>query len=226
MTGWINFKELRGKLNFEEVLQHYGVEVKRRGDQHQGFCPLPGHHGKKSSASFSANLTRGIFQCFGCGAKGNVLEFAAMMEKVNLEDGAAFRGVALQLQEQFCPGNAGPPKTRAKPEPKERREIEPASASPAAVNAPLDFELKGLDAGHSYLLTRGFLPETITHFGLGFCSRGSLKDRVAIPLHDHKGHLVGYAGRVVDDSRVGEENPKYRFPSKRERDGAIFEPAV
>jgi DNA primase len=223
MTGWISFKELRAKLSFEEVLQHYGVEIRRKGDQHQGFCPLPSHRGKKSSASFSANLTRGIFQCFGCGARGNVLEFAAMMEQVSLEDGAAFRGVALQLQERFCPDAAGAPKARAKPEPKQPAEADPRNAAPAVVNAPLDFELKGLDAGHSYLLTRGFTPETIALFGLGFCSRGSLKDRVAIPLHDHKGRLVGYAGRVVDDSQVSEDNPRYRFPSKRERDGAVFE---
>ena len=180
MAGWINFKELRAKLDFEEVLRHYGVELKRKGEQHLGFCPLPGHHGNKNSPSFSANLARGIFQCFGCGAKGNVLEFAAMMEKVNLEDGAAFRGVALQLQEQFCPGTGVPPKAREKPEQPKRTESKPAGASPSVVNAPLDFELKGLDQEHSYLLTRGFVPETIAHFGLGFCSRGSLKDRVAV----------------------------------------------
>ena len=58
---------------------------------------------------------------------------------------------------------------------------------------------------------------------LGFCSRGSLKDRVAIPLHDHAGKLVGYAGRVVDDATITEDNPRYRLPSKRERDEKIFE---
>jgi DNA primase len=57
------------------------------------------------------------------------------------------------------------------------------------VNAPLDFELKGLNREHPYLLNRGFSQETIDHFGLGFCSRGMLKDRMAIPLHDHDGNV-------------------------------------
>ena len=35
--------------------------------------------------------------------------------------------------------------------------------------------------------------------------------------------LVGYAGRVVDDAAISEENPRYRFPGKRERDGTVFE---
>ena len=38
-------------------------------------------------------------------------------------------------------------------------------------NAPLDFELKGLDAEHPYLLSRGFTPETIEQFGLGLASQ-------------------------------------------------------
>src|SRR6266851_482981 len=99
MNTWINFKTLRAKLDFEQVLRHYGVELKRKGNQHHGFCPLPNHNGKKNSPSFSANLERGIFQCFGCGAKGNVLEFAALMKNVPLEDGNALRAVALELQE-------------------------------------------------------------------------------------------------------------------------------
>ena len=219
MSNWIDFKELRAKLTFEQVLHHYGVEVKRNGNQHHGFCPLPNHNGKKNSPSFSANLEKGIFQCFGCGAKGNLLEFAAMMEKVDPKAGTAFRKVAGELQKRFCPELGGKPEADKKPVTKPDK---PDDLS-VVVNAPLDFELKGLDCTHPYLLNRGFTQDTIDHFGLGFCSRGSLKDRLAIPLHDHAGKLVGYAGRVVDDTTITEDNPRYRLPSKRERDGKIFE---
>jgi DNA primase len=221
MSTWIDFKELRAKLDFEQVLRHYGVEVKRKGKQHHGFCPLPNHNGKKNSPSFSANLEKGIFQCFGCGAKGNVLEFAVLMEKADPKDGAALHKVAMELQKRFCPefGSVSKPKEKTAKQP----EAKPKDEKPVVVNAPLDFELKGLDAGHPYLLSRGFTPETIKHFGLGFCSRGMLKDRIAIPLNDHEGKLVGYAGRVVDDSRITEDNPRYRFPGARERGGKIFE---
>ena len=70
---------------------------------------------------------------------------------------------------------------------------------------------------------RGFTPETIERFGLGFCSRGFFKDRVAIPLHRHDGQLVGYAGRVVDDSKITEDNPRYKLPGEREHKGSILE---
>ena len=221
MKTWVNFQELREKLDFEKVLQHYKVEIKRRGDQHQGFCPLPNHKGNKRSPSFSANLERGIFHCFGCGAKGNILEFAALMENADPKNGEAFRRVALELQERFCPGLESP--GNAKEKVADKQEAPATETLPVLVNPPLDFELKGLDEEHPYLLSRGFLPETIAHFGLGVCSRGLLKERVAIPLHDHEGKLVGYAGRVADDAKIAEDNPRYRFPSKRKRDGKLIE---
>lgn len=220
--NWIDFKALRKQLDFAKVLKHFGVEVKAKDTQHHGFCPLPNHNGKRNSPSFSANLERGIFQCFGCGAKGNVLEFAALMQKIDPQDGAALHEVALKLQQHFCPelGNTSKGETALPVPPQPEK---PKDNLPVIVNAPLDFELKGLDASHPYLLKRGFTPDTIEHFALGFCSRGYLKDRVAVPLHDHAGKLVGYAGRVVDDSKISEDNPRYRFPGERERDGKLFE---
>jgi len=223
MSTWVNFKELRAKLDFAEVLRSYGVIIGRKGDQHHGFCPLPNHNGKKNSPSFSANLVRGIFQCFGCGAKGNTLEFAALMENVPLTDGTAFRELAIRLQEKFCPELGVPPQRRDKPVETKPVESKSKDDTPKIINAPLDFDLKGLDPTHPYLRNRGFTPETIAQFGLGFCSRGYHKDRVAIPLHDHGGNLVGYAGRVVDDATITEDNPRYRLPGDRKRDGKIFE---
>ena len=218
---WIDFKALRARLDFAQVMEHYAVEVKIKGKQHMGFCPLPNHNGKRNSPSFSANLEKGIFQCFGCGAKGNVLDFAALMEKTDPKDGATLREVAFKLQQRFCPELWEKPGTAETPAPPKK--AEPKDERPVVVNQPLDFELKGLDAEHPYLFGRGFTPETIQHFGLGYCGRGLLKTRVAIPLHDADGKLVGYAGRVVDDSTITDENPRYRFPGKREKDGTVFE---
>jgi DNA primase len=190
------------------------VELKLSGDQHHGFCPLPNHNGKRNSPSFSANLKRGIWQCFGCGEGGNLLDFAVLMEHGNPKRGEDVRKVASLLKERFLGG------TRPAEEEKSGADNEDGKV---VVNAPLDFELKGLDANHPYLLDRGFTPETIAHFGLGFCSRGLLANRIAIPLHNERGELVGYAGRVIDDEAITEENPKYRFPGRRKRKEVIHE---
>ena len=165
------------------------------------------------------NLERGIFQCFGCKARGNVLEFAALMEGVDPADGNALRKVAVKLQEAFFPEGAS---TRTKTVAPAKKEVAKPKESPLQVNAPLDFELKGLEANHPCLIGQGLTLATLNYFGVGFCSRGLLKDRIAIPLHDEEGRLIGYAGRVVDDRDVSEETPTYLFPAKRERNGTVF----
>ena len=55
MSTWIDFRALRESLDFAQVLAHYDVRLKTKGDQASGFCPLPTHDGKRRSASFSVN---------------------------------------------------------------------------------------------------------------------------------------------------------------------------
>ena len=214
---WVNFKELREELDFREVLRHYGVQINTGSRlQYHGKCPLPTHQGQRKGTSFSAHLERGIWKCFGCGAQGNVLDFACRMEKLDPARPDDIRKIALILADRYRITSekpaAAPPKKPA-----------PPTSMPKLVNAPLDFSLKDLDPDHPYLLGRGFTKATIERFELGFCSRGLMKDRVAIPLRDSQGRLIGYAGRVVDDAAITEENPKYRFPAAREREGKRYE---
>src|ERR1051326_4674828 len=212
MTNWIDFKELRQQLNFGGVLRLYGVELKQKGDQHHGFCPLPSHNGKKHSPSFSANLKRGSWQCFGCGQKGNVLDFAVLMERGNPKSGEDVARTARKLSTLLLGKSS-----------EQERANNTAEDVDAVINAPLDFELKGLDVTHPYLFDRGFSEKTIATFGLGFCSRGLLENRIAIPIHDRNGRLVGYAGRAIRDTEVSEENPKYKFPGRRKRKGIFHD---
>jgi DNA primase len=217
---WIDFQELREKLDFRSVLEHYGVTINAKNHvQHHGPCPLPTHEGKPRSPSFSANFDKKIWRCFHCGNQGNILDFATRMEGLDPGQPEEVRKAALILAERF-----GIPSKRPKAaEEGKRRQAAVSSTVKTVVNAPLDFALKGLDPDHPYLLNRGFTPETIKRFELGFCSRGLMKDRIAIPLRNAEGKLIGYAGRVVDDSHITDENPKYRFPSAREHEGTRFE---
>jgi DNA primase len=219
---WINFKELRKQLRFADVLRHYKIEAKVKGDRAMAFCPLPGHphrtDGKPRTASLSINLTRNIFRCFGCNQSGNALEFACRMEGFDPSNTDQFRQAALKIVEAFKidASEAGEKPMQSQPTP-------PPATSRTVVNAPLDFELQNVDPNHPYLLNRGFTPETIKHFGLGFCSKGLMKDRIVIPLRDDNAALIGYAGRVVDDKLITDANPRYRFPSGRTRNGIFYD---
>jgi DNA primase len=239
MAVWIDFKQLRERIRIADLLQQHHVQLKVRGEKATGLCPLPTHparcDGKKRSPSFSVHLGKGIWHCFGCGAKGNVLDLGARLQGLNPDDPIQLRKAALKLAETFgieCErpnGRSERPKTLERAsEPTAR----PAPMQPAAVvdpaarivaNEPIDFELKNLNSRHPYLIDRGFTPETIDHFGLGFCSRGMMKDRIAIPVHDPIARLVGYAGRIVDDDEIDADHPRYLFPGQRKHDGVVHE---
>lgn len=227
MRQWIDFKQLRSRLRFADVLKHYGVSVTLKKDQAVGFCPLPGHQGDRRTPSFSANLKRNIWQCFGCGAKGNVLDFAIRMERLSPENKGDVRKVALKLAEHF-EIQAGALTREVQEEGEElfkgpHAQTTSETGTPATVNEPLDFELKGLRYEHPYLIDRGFSRETIARFGLGYCARGLMARRIVIPLDDARGRLVGYAGRLVDDTAITERSPKYKFPTDRQRLGVLLE---
>ena len=226
MGTWIDFKELRKSLDFEKILDFYGVEIKRKeGDQHQGPCPLPTHKREVHKPSFSANLERGIWQCFGCKTSGNTLDFVCRMEGLSPSNSAAIRKTALLLQERYGESDdKGPRRATSKAE-------SPAGETPplklpdrqVVVNAPLDFTLKNLDSHHPYFEGHGIQPQIVERFGLGFCNRGMLRGRIAIPLHDMEARLVGYAGLLVDPSTADEKNPVCLFPPTREKDGVLYE---
>jgi len=99
-----------------------------------------------------------------------------------------------------------------------------------ALNKPLKFRLDKLERDHPYLTERGLTLETIVDFGVGFCTKGMMADRVAIPIHNPDGSVVAYAGRLPGEP--AEDTPKYKLPPGFRKslelyniDRAIKEPA-
>jgi DNA primase len=134
------------------------------------------------------------------------------MEGFNPDNPNELRQGALKVRDVFLIESRSPTETTPK-----------VAKQQILVNPPIDFELKNLDSNHPYLKERGFTDETIRHFGLGFCNRGMLKSRIAIPLHDPQGRHVGYAGRLTKDEEVSDSHPKYLFPGEREKNGVKIE---
>jgi len=175
-----------------------------------GFCPIHDENRYNKSA-FCVNTKKNVFNCFACGAHGNILDFVAQMEDVDI------RQAGLLIADWFGIDGEGQ-------ERKERRQkVDSQTATPEneAVNPPLTFELKDLDSNHSYLQERGLEKEAIKEFGLGFCKRGLMKDRIAIPIHNENGELVAYAGRFARDP-LAEGEPKYKLPPKFQKHLCLY----
>src|ERR1041385_8473846 len=90
--GWIDFKRIKESVTFEQVIAHYGLELKpAKGSELLGLCPF--HEDTKPS--FRVNTEKRVFHCFGCDAKGNVLDFVVRKE------GVTIRKAGLLLSEWF-----------------------------------------------------------------------------------------------------------------------------
>ena len=65
-------KTINDNLKISEVIQSYGIKIK--GNK----CVCPFHIDTEPSLSFSDE--KNVFNCFGCSAKGDVVEFIRRME--------------------------------------------------------------------------------------------------------------------------------------------------
>lgn len=209
---WVDFRAVKAEISMEAVLRHYGLgNLRRQGRQCRGPCPI---HGGRRQDSFCVNLTRNVFQCFSCQAKGTVLDLVAALESCSL------REAALRLQAWFDPSltlrcrtaRYGSLSVSTRPDQAERVRKKEVG------NPALGFRLRGVDGTHAYLRQRGIDRATAAEFGVGFYSGpGLMRGRIVIPIANEQGEIVAYAGRAL-----GKELPKYKLPAGFQKAHELF----
>src|SRR5665213_717263 len=221
---WVSFDEIKKTVTLQMAIEHYGIPLRRtNANTLRGKCPLPTHGSETSNESFTATLNKGVGGAWACQSKsciktrgrvgGNVLDFVAAMEQCSVRD------AAIKLQLWFLvpaagetPGPIGKEphaESSAGKEPERQLPTLDNGAEESESNKPLTFTLQNIDCTHAYLNERGLTAETAKMFGVGFLAgKGSMYDRIVIPIHNPGGELVAYAGRSIDGSE-----PRYKFPA-------------
>lgn len=69
-------------IDYEEIYTYYLDDYKIR--RNELICSCPFHD--ENTPSFNANLENGVYHCFGCGAKGNVITFVAEIEHISRKE--------------------------------------------------------------------------------------------------------------------------------------------
>ena len=196
--GYVDFEAVKQRVSMQMILDRYSIDwLRPSGDELIGRCPI---HQGEGTRTFHLNLTKNVFNCFSCGAKGgSVIDLAAAKEQCSIREAALKLKAWFDIREDVCVQPIKrPPKSPAEDQ------------QPQLVNPPLPFKLR-IDSEHGYGMRRGLTRETIRCFETGLClSRGLFEGRYVIPLHDSAGRRIAYAGRRVDGSE-----PKYLFPSSR-----------
>jgi DNA primase len=216
-SSFVDFKAVKEAITMEQVLTHYNLldQFKRSGDSLSGPCPI---HKGTNPTQFRVSISKNIWNCFSeCKHGGNTLDFISRMDNVSVH------AAALSAIEWFhldpaavsmdSPKEAGAenetPKAHDVPRPTPVAKAAPVLEN-SAPNKPLKFRLEKLEREHPYLLERGLTPETIADFDIGYCAKGMMAERIAIPVRNVNGEVVAYAGRWPGVPAEG--NPKYKLP--------------
>ncbi|MBE6931199.1 MAG: DNA primase, partial [Ruminococcaceae bacterium] len=216
--------ELVARSDIVDIVSRY-VQLKKQGSNHFGLCPF---HGEKT-ASFSVNQDKQIFHCFGCGVGGGVIQFIMQIERLSYPDAIGFLA---RLAGLTVPEDAEDRAYRQKRETLLKLNVEAARwfrsklLSPAGESARAYFEKRRLSADTIARFGLGFAPESwdglltamlqkgfkksqLLEVGLAVDGRQGrvydrFRNRVMFPIIDVRGDVIGFGGRVMDNSE-----PKY-----------------
>jgi len=218
--------EVRARADIVEIVGE-AVPLKRAGKEFRALCPF--HHEK--TPSFYVVPSKGFYNCFGCGASGDVFDF------VMKRTGATFLEAVRQIADKI--GIEIPAESPGSGE-------EPHRALHEAMAFATDFyrgqlAAAGGEAARRYLETRGIAREAVDRFLLGYApdewralreaahrhgiddsvlvSAGLIKEsehadepydrfrhRIMFPIAEVSGRLVAFGGRAL---RPGENIVKY-----------------
>jgi DNA primase len=229
----LDFKTLRAEADFAVVLKAYDIDLQKDGTRPGQFKALCPFH-EDSKPSLKVNTEKNIYHCFVCDAKGNVLEFVQNMDKSEI------RAAAIKLAD-ICGLQSGdnPTSTTRKAtqktstvktaDPVKKAETaatsEPKNPDEPATNTTLSFTLRLEHPPEllAWLAERGINSEAVETFGLGQVSAKSksIGGRLAIPLHNKEGDLLGYSGRFVGDT-IPDDSPKYILPKGFHKEIELF----
>ncbi|MCL4534824.1 MAG: CHC2 zinc finger domain-containing protein [Bacteroidetes bacterium] len=219
-------EEIKARLSIVEVISPH-VPLKKAGRNFKGLCPF---HTEKTP-SFIVFPDQGSYHCFGCSAGGDIFTF--VMKTQNLEFGDALRMLADRAGVVLPEHRATPEQEEAhrrlyeltaaaagyfqhlllhaQQSDQARRYLEKREVSAATIESfQLGYALDDWEALGRYLAGKGYSSEEMVQAGLAVKRENSsgqydrFRNRIVFPIRDLKGRIVGFGGRVLDDTQ-----PKY-----------------
>lgn len=214
------------KLGITDVLHVladvYGLDFEVTKDEARFLCPNPKHQDTKPSTD--CNLKTGLWSCFSCGAKGDLVGLGIYVLK-----GVVPSSLKLfereQLREEIIellkPGSPEQVATGIQQKIKHARDEREASVRPAVrrstgrLPSPSDYDSSPL----TYMRRRGFDRATCRQYGVRFAPEETLtkddgdtfniKDSIAVPIRDREQRLISWMYRKTDTSL--DWQPRYLY---------------
>ncbi|MBQ6631284.1 MAG: DNA primase [Romboutsia sp.] len=219
-------EEIKSRCDIASIISGY-INIKPSGSNYKGLCPF---HGEKTP-SFYINTSKQIYKCFGCGEGGDVINFIMKIENLDFMD--AVKLLADRCGIQINTNVDESTKERIEKSKKfQDIHVEAArfyfsnlikSKNPGyeylrqrglddkiIKRFGLGYSLDSWNSLMNYLISIGYKNEDLIECGLfGYKSEtkkvyDKFRNRVMFPIFDYRGNVIGFGGRVLDDSL-----PKY-----------------
>lgn len=213
-------------LAANDIVQIVGAHVELKhssGGRRKGLCPFH----REKTPSFTVNVDRQVFHCFGCGKGGDALDF--LME----HEGLHFVEALQQLADR---GNVRLPARSAAAEGQDglRKQLLAFNSDAMHFYRRLLKHPERGRPGQAYLDSRALKAETVERFGLGFApddwrrllegarkkgtpdavlqasglikqsdngnTYDAFRNRLMFPIKDVAGNVVAFGGRALDDN--------------------------
>ena len=194
-SATVDIAELKARNPLGDTVEDAGVALRGKGRVRQGICPFH----KEGEGSFTVYADTEKFYCFGCGAKGDVLDFVQRMEKLTLPE--AIR----RLGDGTAPTTTVPSNRPAST----RGPLVPPAAfpprNPALLTAAVRFyagRLRESGVAREYLALRGIGLAAAQGLGLGYAPGHGLRPFL---------ESAGFDSRRMRDSGLFLERGRERF---------------
>ena len=173
-------ERVQDATNIVEHISQYTV-LKPAAGGYMGRCPFPDHQEK--TPSFSVSEAKQVYNCFGCGKKGNLFTFLQTYNGMNFPEAVEYladrAGIALPVNEQDSQEDLQNRRKREK-----KKAIYEANAfannhfRQQLASEPMQSEVR------KYILKRKLTPQMIEEFQIGYSSESW--DQFALLLKNKK----------------------------------------
>jgi DNA primase len=220
---------LRSESDIVSILSDY-VPLKKKGKNYWGCCPF--HH--ENTPSFSVTPDKGFYYCFGCQSGGNVFNFLMKIENISFFDAVKILAQKMNIplpekektSQELARERENTKLYRANEMAREffyacltktvygkkaREYLQSRGVTNDIIESfKIGFAPPAWDKLLHAFLERGIEQDVLLKAGL-IVERSSgggvydrFRSRVIFPISDARGRVVGFGGRVIDNSQ-----PKY-----------------
>jgi DNA primase len=212
--------EVQRVANVYDIISDY-LSLKKTGSVYVALCPF---HNERTP-SFVVSPTKNIFKCFGCGISGNAIKFLMEYEKISFSEAvikiAQKYGITVKYigndKDKHLKGLYSLTrqitdfyKNQLKESQVAREYIRKRGILPQTI---IDFEIgyspESPERFNKFVQENNISIEDLNKIGLISIHDDKIYDkfsgRIIFPIKDHKGNIVGFGGRAIDENR----HPKY-----------------